>query len=132
MIFSKIGRPCSRWLRWNHVSVVNDYRDMCWRSQRLHGHGVGVVNDYADTFGKLWRFLTDFKGTISRKKVFRCVYTSNNNNLKIFKSPYLKKKLGHWLHWHPIFELCNPLSPQKRKISRNSFCLFIWGTGRIF
>ena len=64
------------------------------RSQWLYGHGVSVVNDYADTFGKLWSFLTDFKGTITRKKVFRCVYTSNSKNVKIGKIPYLKKKSG--------------------------------------
>ena len=48
----------------------------------------------ADTFGKLWRFLTDFKGTISPEKVFRCVYTSNSNNSKIWNSAYQKKKSG--------------------------------------
>ena len=31
------------------------------------------------------------------------------------------------LRGHPIFQLCDRISPQKRKISRNSFCLFIWG-----
>ena len=65
-----------------HVGVVLDYADMvsttslttqtrCWRSQRLPRHS----NDYADTFGKLWRLLTDFKGTIRQK--------STCNNLKI-------------------------------------------------
>ena len=29
-----------------------------------------VKNMYADTFKILWRLLTDFKGTISQKKVF--------------------------------------------------------------
>ena len=48
---------------------------------------VPVVNGYLETFGKFWRFLTDFKGTICQKKVFRCVYT-------IHKSPYLKTKSG--------------------------------------
>ena len=48
---------------------------------------VHVVNGYLETFGKFWRFLTDFKGTICQKKVFRCVYT-------IHKSPYLKTKSG--------------------------------------
>ena len=58
---------------------------------------VSVVNDYANTFWKLWRFLADFKGTNNQSKkvtVFRCVYTPICNNLKIWKSPYLKKKLG--------------------------------------
>ena len=50
-----------------------------------------AVNDYVDTFWKLWRLLTDFKGTLRQKKVFGCVYTSNGNNLKIWKPPYLKK-----------------------------------------
>ena len=63
-------------------------------TEQHRGHGVSVVNDYADTFGKLLSFLTNFKGTITRKKVFRCVYTSNSNNVKIGKIPYLKKKSG--------------------------------------
>ena len=33
---------------------------------------------------------------------------------------------------HLIFELCNRISPWKRKISHNRFCLFIWCPGRIF
>ena len=73
----------------------------CQRSQRLHRQGVGVVNDYANTFGKL---LTYFKGTIRQKKVLRCVYISNSNNLKIWKSLYLKKigcPSSRWLWcWH--------------------------------
>ena len=80
----------------NTVSSTNaiSLQIQCRRSQRLLGLGVRVVNDYADTFGKLRRFLTDFKWTISQNKVFKCVYTSNSNNLKIWKSPYLKKKSG--------------------------------------
>ena len=61
----------------------------------MYVQGVGVVNNYADTFGKLWRILTDFKGTTIRQyKVFICDYIANINNLKIWKSPYLKKKSG--------------------------------------
>ena len=62
----------------------------CPRSQGLREH----IKDYADTFWKLWRLLTNFKGTITQKKVFGYVYTSNSNNLKIWKPPYLKKNLG--------------------------------------
>ena len=36
----------------------------------------------------------NFEGTISQKKVFRCAYTSNSNNLKICKLMYLKKISG--------------------------------------
>ena len=69
----------------NTVSSTNaiSLQIQCRRSQRLLGLGVRVANDYADTFGKLRRFLTDFKWTISHNKVFKCVYTSNSNNLKI-------------------------------------------------
>ena len=42
-------------------------------------------------FLKTLMLLTDFKGTIRLKKVFWCVYTSNSNNLNIWKLPYLKK-----------------------------------------
>ena len=74
-------------------------RTRCRHGQRLRGHGVSIVNyyydyDYSDTFWKLWRLLTDFKGTIRQKKVFGCVYTSNSNNLKIWKPHHLKKNLG--------------------------------------
>ena len=105
-----------------HLIFSKNCVDTCWNSQWLRGH-----------FGKFEAFSQILKEQSVKKRYLDVfTYTSNNNNLKIFKSPYLKKKLGHWLRWHPIFELCNPLSPQKRKISRNSFCLFIWGPGRIF
>ena len=47
----------------------------------------------ADTFGKLWRFLTDFKGTVSQKEVFKCVYNpiAIIKNIKISLS---KEKSG--------------------------------------
>ena len=53
MIFSKIACPRSHWLRW---------------------HRVGIVVDYADSFGKLWMLNTDFKWSIRWKKVLGCVY----------------------------------------------------------
>ena len=64
-------------------------RTHCQRSQQIRWH----LQDYADTFGKLWRLFTDFKGTIRRKKVLGCVYKPNSNNLKIGKLLYLKKNL---------------------------------------
>ena len=76
--------------------VFVDYADTYWNSCWLRGHTVGVVIDYVDTtmttrtlLEKLLRLLTDFKGTVRQKKVFRY----NSNNLKIWKPPYLKKKL---------------------------------------
>ena len=33
---------------------------------------------------------------------------------------------------HPIFELCDRISPRNRKILRHRFCLFIWGPRQIF
>ena len=86
------------------VRVVNSYADTvstyssqqlgwltpCWRKCWLREHH----NNYANTFGKLWMPLTAVKGTIRRKKLFRCVYTPNSNNLKIRKSIYLKKILN--------------------------------------
>ena len=64
-------------------------RTRCLRSQRLRRHG----QDYADTFWKLLKFLTEFKGTIRRKKGFKCFYTPNSNNLNIWKPLNLTKKL---------------------------------------
>ena len=76
-----------------------------------------------DTFGKLWRFLTGLKEQSAKKRYLRCVYTSNSNNLKISKESI--QKIGcprsRWLRWHPIFELCHRISPQKRKILWNRF-----------
>ena len=54
------------------------------RCRWLRGHD----NDNADTFGKLWRLLTDFKGTLRWKKV----NTPNRNNFIIWKTPYLLPK----------------------------------------
>ena len=61
----------------------------CWRSQQLRGHRQVS----ADTFWKLWRLLTDFKGIFRRKKVIGCVYKPNSNNLKIWKCLYLTKNV---------------------------------------
>ena len=119
---------CQRgqWLRWHCVSDVSHYADtvseystntrtLCQRSQWLRGHG----QDYVDTLGKLFRLLTDLKGTIRQKKLLGCIYATNSNKLKIWKSPYLKKKtacpLRHWLRGHAIFELCDRISSWKRK-----------------
>ena len=139
----------SQQLRGHCVSVVNDYADThdniilwkksksdqkfnlifskiaCQRSGWLRGQGVGV-DYYADTFGKLWRFLTDFKGKISKKRY-----------LDVLTHPISEKigfPLSRWLCGHSIFELCDRISPQKRKFSRNRFAcsVFIWGPGRIF
>ena len=65
---TKFFSKCSHWLQGHGVSDVVDYAYMCQRSQRLRRHRVGIVNDYADTFGKLWKLLTDFTGTISQKR----------------------------------------------------------------
>ena len=41
-------------------------KNSTWATYELRGHDTGNTNDYADTDGKLCRFLTDFPGTISR------------------------------------------------------------------
>ena len=103
---------CFREMRKTCVHVVNDYADtqeiilllknlktnkkvttnVIWFFFKL---SVRVVVDYADTFGKLWRALTDFKGIISQKRyLFRSVYSYNGQNLKTWKYPYLKKISG--------------------------------------
>ena len=108
-------------------------RRSCWpRSQ-----GVGVVVDYTDTtmttetlLENFERLLTDFKGTIRWKNVLGCVYTLKSSNLKIWKPPYLKKKLNvcvvnnyTLVHKHVIFEFCSRISLQSRKNSWNRFRL---------
>ena len=48
---------CCHWLRWHHVSlvnnfavtVINNYVDMCQHSQQVRGHLVSLVKDYTDT-----------------------------------------------------------------------------------
>ena len=86
----------------DHVDILSKYWLITWtpyqRSCWLHGHN----NDYLDTFEKLCRFLTDFKGTIMQKRYL--VYKPNSNAFKLWKSPYL----------HAIFELCNQISLLKR------------------
>ena len=46
--------------RYTTLTTRTHCRYSCW----LRGHD----NDYADTFGSLWRLLTDFKGTIRWKR----------------------------------------------------------------
>ena len=41
----------------------------CWRSQRLCRHGVGVVNDYADTFGNFEGFSQILKKQSGKKGI---------------------------------------------------------------
>ena len=61
---------------------------MVWPTKSL------CSNSVYDTFGTLWRLLTDFKGIIWWKKILGCVYKPSSNNLKIWKFSYLKKNLG--------------------------------------
>ena len=106
----------------------------CQRSQRQRRHCVGVVNDYAHmdkttrTLGKLWRLLTDCKGTVRWKKVLGCVFKPNSNNLKlslsnifaktkisktVFVCSYgaqvksFKQKIWSKISWHCPFKLSN-------------------------
>ena len=65
-----------RFLKTKHFT-----KNLCWRSR------------YEDPFGKRWRLLTDFKGTIRQYKVFRCIFTSKGNSLNIWKPQFLKKKM---------------------------------------
>ena len=91
--------PRSCWLRRHVLKKSLTTRTRCWCSHRLRGqrcrrsqqireHG----QDYADTFGKLWRLLTDFKGTIRWKMVLGCIYKLNRK-FKNMKTLYLKKNL---------------------------------------
>ena len=67
-----------------HWSLVKDYA--LTRGQRtqttLRGH-----------FRKLWRLLTDFKGTIRWKNILKCVYKPYSTNKKIWNHPSLMKNL---------------------------------------
>ena len=105
----------------------------CQCSQGLHGHGVRKVTNYADTdtFRKLWRLLTYFKGTIKWKKVLGCVYKPNSNNLKRWKPLYLKKKFAclrsRWLCGHNFWTLRSNIFVKNEKSLQSHFCLFIWG-----
>ena len=75
---------CQRghWLRWHRVCIVIDYVDtVSALSTTMHYADDG--QDYADTFRKLWRLLTDFKVAIRWKRVQGCVYKPNNTDLKM-------------------------------------------------
>ena len=79
-------------LLWKRKKLTKSNKKCNLIFSKLH---VSVVNDYADTFEKLWRFPTDFKGIISQKRyLFKCVYSYNGHNLKTWKYPYLKKISG--------------------------------------
>ena len=59
--------PCSRWLHWHGVGVVNNHVDTCWNSCWLCGHGVcdvGVVVDYKNHEQKISNF------EIVKKQIF--------------------------------------------------------------
>ena len=76
------------------MKMQKRFRELFRFREDIREKSVRVVVDCADTFWKLWRLLTDFKGTIRQKQVFGCVYTSNSNNLNIWKLPYLEKNSG--------------------------------------
>ena len=60
LTFSKPACQRSHWLCGHVIKYLLTTRTRCQRSQRLHGQD----KNYADTFGKLWRLLTDIKRTI--------------------------------------------------------------------
>ena len=131
MIFSKIACPRSCWLHWHRVGVVVDYPDTCWNSRWQCGHDVGVVVDYIWTpqwlcghFRKTLKASHRFKGPIRGKKVLGCVYTPNSNNLKIWKTPYLKKHLR-------FSNFAMEYLGENEKFTK-LFCLILWGRGQSF
>ena len=77
---------------------------------------------YLDTFRKLWRLLTNFKGINMPRRYLGGL----TKNITLWKSSWLKKncmsdKHSCWLRWHKIFELCNRRSSQKRKTLWNHY-----------
>ena len=60
-----------------------------------------ALADTSITTQTIFENVEDFSQILeqSGKKVFGCVYTSNNNNLKIWKPPYLKNNLGGLLNF---------------------------------
>ena len=89
-----------RWHRWNYFPLKKVKTNKkcnfifskiaCQSSRWLCGH----INDFVDTFWKLWRLLTDFKGTIRQKK-YLGLFTHPIAIIKKFeKLLYLKKHLG--------------------------------------
>ena len=124
LTFSTSANLYSLWPRWHLVGVVVDSSDICRNSRWLRGDDVGLVvdyhgvsnvvdyvdqcrhgqwlcghdNDYADTFGKFWRLLSDFKGKIRQKKYiyiyFRLMATSTFYSRFTNTAWLLKKVLG--------------------------------------
>ena len=92
----------------------------CRCSHWLCRYSVGVVNNYAATDKTRWTLSENFEGFSQILK------EKSGENLK-FACPH-----SRWLRQHAIFDFCNGISLQKWKSSWNSFCLFIWGPGRIF
>ena len=65
----------------------------CWRSQQLHGHSVGVVNDYGDKVGIVnnytdtnkttWTLLASVEGFLRILKE----HSGEKRFLGVFKNP---------------------------------------------
>ena len=92
-------------------------RTPCRQTQRPRQHG----QDYMDIFEKLWRLLTDLKGTIRQKTLLGGIYKPNINNLKIWKSLFLKKIACPHSRGHAVFKLCNRISSRKQKVRETVF-----------
>ena len=82
----------------------------CQRSQQLQGHGPSVFNDYANMCQRSQRLRGHTGNYFSLEKV----KNQQKSNL-IFSKICCPR--SRWLRWHPIFKLCDRISPRKRKIS---------------
>ena len=125
---------CSQRLRGHHVCVVKDNMDMVSEKSptmltqtRPRRH---TNTDTQTQTRKLWRLLTDFKGTIMWKKVLGCVYKPNRNYFKRWKPLYLKKNLRVCVVddlANTIFELCDRISSWKMKKVRKTIFVCLYG-----
>ena len=113
----------SRWLRWNGVRVCR------WL--------YGQYNDYADIDGKFLRPHTDFNGKIRQKEhpTWVCLLKYRYPIVNLKTGFYLRLKLhvrvvadylysttNTWtVRGHANFILCNQISSQKLRSSRNCF-----------
>ena len=98
----------SRWLRWHHVRIVNDYFSTRPCSQRLRQNGVSIGNDYADT--QFSKYLTKFFNTFF---VSILIFQKYNNSQRYSQKTCVHIVIDYtdtcprscWPRWHNVSEV---------------------------
>ena len=98
----------------HHVRIVNNYFSMCPHDCWLRQHHVNVVNDYTDTV----------LAYVCIKQCIKLHFFLLLSLVFLFQCQQLP---GHMIFAYVCKYLC-----KNKKILLNCFCMFIWGTGKLF